>query len=71
MLNTILNALLPMVVTFLLGFVAAWHHDFGPKDASILNRMVLRYTVPLVLFVGTVSTPRAELSQDIPLLIAL
>jgi predicted permease len=27
--------------------------------------------VPLMLFAGTVSTPRAELSQDLPLLIAL
>jgi len=60
-----------MVVTFLLGFVAARRRDFGPKDASILNRMVLLYAVPLMLFAGTVSTPRAELSQDLPLLIAL
>jgi predicted permease len=60
-----------MVVTFLLGFVAAWRGDFGPKDAAILNRMVLLYAVPLLLFAGTVSTPRAELSQDLPLLIAL
>jgi malonate transporter and related proteins len=71
MLDNILGALLPMVVTFLLGFVAAWRRDFGPKDAAILNRMVLHYAVPLLLFAGTVSTPRAELSQDIPLLIAL
>src|SRR6266404_2206528 len=71
MFDTILGALLPMVVTFLLGFVAAWRRDFGPKDAAILNRMVLRYAVPLMLFAGTVSTPRAELSQDVPLLIAL
>jgi len=71
MLDTILGALLPMVVTFLLGFVAAWRRDFGPKDAAILNRMVLRYSVPLMLFAGTVGMPRAELSQDIPLLIAL
>jgi uncharacterized membrane protein required for colicin V production len=27
MLNTVLGALLPMVVTFLLGFMAAWRHD--------------------------------------------
>jgi malonate transporter len=71
MLNTILSALLPMVVTFLLGFVAAWHHDFVTKDAFVLNRMVLVYAVPLALFAGTVSTPRAQLSQDIPLVIAL
>jgi malonate transporter len=71
MLETIVEAIVPMVVTFLLGFVAAFRGDFGPKDAAILNRMVLLYAVPLMLFVGTVSTPRAELSQDLPLLIAL
>jgi malonate transporter and related proteins len=71
MINTILSALLPMVVTFLLGYGAAWHRDFGPTDAPILNRMVLLYAVPLSLFAGTVSTPRAVLSQDIPLVVAL
>jgi malonate transporter and related proteins len=57
MLDTIVEAILPMVVTFLLGFVAAFRGDFGPKDAAILNRMVLLYAVPLMLFVGTVATP--------------
>ena len=71
MLATVLGAVLPMVVTLLLGFVAAWHHDFGSKDAPILNRMVLVYAVPLALFAGTVTTSRARLSQDIPLVIAL
>ena len=71
MLDTIVGALLPLVVTFLLGFVAAWRRDFGPTDASILNRMVLLYAVPLMLFAGTASTPRTELSQDITLLGAL
>ena len=60
-----------MVVTFLLGFVAAWRGDFGPKDAAILNRMVHTYAVPPMLFAGTISTPRAELSQNLPLLMAL
>ena len=60
-----------MVVTFLLGFVAARRHDFGSKDAPTLNRMVLLYAVPLALFAGTVTTSRAALSQDIPLVIAL
>jgi malonate transporter len=71
MLDTILSALLPMVVTFLLGFVAAWRHDFGSKDASTLNRMVLQYAVPLALFAGTVMTSRKALSQDLPLVITL
>jgi malonate transporter and related proteins len=70
-LSTILSALLPMVVTFLLGFVAALRHDFGSKDASTLNRMVLQYAVPLALFAGTVMTSRTALGQDVPLAITL
>src|SRR6478672_7281946 len=69
--QTILSALAPIVFTLLLGFVAAWRHDFGPKEASVLNRMVLLYAVPLALFVGTVGTPRADLVQDITLVCAL
>src|ERR1700681_4533716 len=69
--QTILSALAPIVFTVLLGFVAAWRHDFGPKEASVLNRMVLLYAVPLALFVGTVGTPRADLVQDIALLVAI
>src|ERR1700743_2132401 len=60
-----------MVVTFLLGFVAARRHDFGSKDAPTLNRMVLQYAVPLALFAGTVTTSRAALGKDIPLVVAL
>src|SRR3984885_10895797 len=71
MLDTIFSALLPMVFTFLLGFVAARRHDFGSKDASTLNRMVLLYAVPMALFAGTVTTSRAALGRDIPLVIAL
>jgi len=69
--ETILSALSPVVVTLLLGFVAAWRHDFGTKDASILNRMVLLYAVPIALFVGTVGTPRGDLVQDVPFAITV
>jgi len=71
MLSTVLGALLPIVVSILLGFIAAWHHDFDEKQAAILNRMVLLYAVPMSLFAGTVSIRRDVLSQDIPLVIAL
>ena len=71
MVETILSALAPIVFTLLLGFVAAWRHDFGPKEASVLNRMVLLYAVPLALFVGTVGTRRADLVQDIAFVVAI
>jgi predicted permease len=68
---TILSTMLPIVVTLLLGFVAAWHHDFTAKEATILNRMVLTYAVPLAVFVGTVGTSRDQLIQSIPLALAI
>jgi malonate transporter and related proteins len=69
--ETILGALAPIVVTLLLGFVAAWRHDFGPTDASVLNRMVLLYAVPIALFVGTIGTPRSELVKDLAFAVAM
>ncbi len=61
MLQTIVGALLPVVLTLVLGVVAGWRHDEDSKAAGALNRMVLRYALPLALFAGTVGTPRATL----------
>ena len=56
----------------LLGYVAAAsRHAFSPKDAQVLNRMVLTYALPLAIFVDTVGTPRSELIKDLPLLVVL
>jgi len=69
--RTIVGSLLPVVITLFLGFAAARRHDFSERQAATLNRLVLRYALPLMLFVGTVKTTREELRQAIPLLIAL
>ncbi|HEX4160376.1 MAG TPA: AEC family transporter [Rhizomicrobium sp.] len=71
MVETVLSALAPIVATLLLGFVAARRHDFGTKDASVLNRMVLLYAVPIALFVGTIGTSRSQLAQDVAFAIAI
>jgi hypothetical protein len=71
MVDTVLGALAPIVMTLLLGFVAAWHHDFGATDASVLNRMVLLYAVPITLFVGTIGTPRADLINGLAFAVAI
>ena len=36
MIQTIFSALLPAVITVLLGYFAARHHDFAPQDAPVL-----------------------------------
>ena len=71
MVETVLGALAPIVVTLLLGFVAAWRHDFELTEATVLNRMVMLYAVPIALFVGTINTPRAELVKDVAFAFAI
>lgn len=65
---TILNAMLPVVLTLMLGVLAAWHQDFDESGASVLNRMVMLYALPLVLFAGIVATPREQLAGDVTLI---
>lgn len=71
MFETILGALLPAIVTILLGYFAARHHDFQQKEVPTLNRMVMGYALPLYLFVGVVKAGRAELLQDLPMVMVL
>lgn len=68
MATTIFNALLPVVLTLLLGVVAAWEHDFDQKQAAVLNRMVMVYALPLVMFAGIAATPREQLAGDATLI---
>ena len=71
MINVILGALLPVVVTLALGMLAGWHGDQNVAAARSLNHMVLTYALPLALFAGTITIPRPELISDWPLLIIL
>jgi malonate transporter len=65
--NAVVGALLPLIVTLGLGFFAAWRHDFTPEQAAVLNRMVLLYALPLLLFAGTVTIKRSTLTSDLGL----
>src|ERR1700677_3494866 len=71
MLNTVLGALLPITVILLMGFFSGWHKDFDGAQAAILNRVVMLYALPLLLFAGTVTVPRAVLVQDVPLALGI
>jgi malonate transporter and related proteins len=71
MLKTVVSALLPIVVTLALGFFAAWHKDFKADQASVLNRMVMLYALPMSLFAGMVTTKRGQLTSDLGLAAAI
>jgi predicted permease len=64
MFETIIAALLPIVVTLFLGFFAGWHHDFDAKQGAILNRMVMLYALPLSLFAGMMGIDRGLLLEQ-------
>lgn len=68
---TVINALLPVFVTLLLGYFAAWHHDNAGKFAVTLNKMVMTYTLPLSLFAGTVVISAGKLAANLPTVAAL
>ena len=71
MMNVILGALLPVIVTLALGMLAGWRRDQDTGAAEALNRMVLVYALPLALFAGTITVSRQELVGQWPLLVAL
>jgi malonate transporter and related proteins len=71
MISTIVAALLPMIVALLLGFVAGWHHDFDARQATVLNRMVMLYALPLNLFAGMVGAARDQVLSEGPLAFAI
>jgi len=71
MLDKLLGALLPAVITIVLGYFAARHHDFKQEDVPVLNRMVIGYALPLSLFVGVVQADRSELLKALPLMVIL
>jgi malonate transporter len=71
MLSTVIGALLPIVITLGLGYLAGWHHDFTGDQAATLNRMVMLYALPLSLFVGMATTPRHELTESGGLALAI
>lgn len=71
MIEVIIGALLPIIIILALGFLAGAHHDFNRDQATVLNRMVMLYALPLSLFAGLVTTPLDELIKEEKLVLAL
>ena len=71
MLGTAINALLPVFFVLVLGYAAGRAKRFDADQAAGLNELVLDYALPASLFVGTVRTPREQLLQEGPFILAL
>lgn len=67
MLVTVIFALLPILVTILLGMFAAKRGHFDDKSSSMLIKFVMTYALPMHVFGGIWKTPRKLIIEDIPL----
>jgi malonate transporter and related proteins len=65
--STVIGALLPLILTLAFGYFAGWRHEFTSDQASTMNKLVLLYAVPLLLFTGTVTIERHQLTADLGL----
>lgn len=61
MLITVISALLPIVVTLALGYLAGKLQDFKQGQSSTLNTLVMKFALPMSLFAGLMSTPKKDI----------
>jgi malonate transporter len=67
----ILTIIVPIFFVLLLGYAAGRAKEFDSGKVAGINELVLDFALPANLFVGTVSTPRDQLLQQGPLVLAL
>ena len=65
MLITIITALLPIIVTLGLGLFSGYKQQFNQTQAETLNKMIMLYALPLMLFAGILGTALTEILQNI------
>ena len=67
----ILTIIVPIFFVLLLGYAAGRAKEFDRDQVAGINELVLDFALPATLFVGTVRTPRDQLLQQGPLVLAL
>lgn len=71
MLQTTLFVLLPLFFVMGVGYFAGHTQRLDRHQMTGINRILVEFTLPAALFTGTIQTPRAELVQQAPLILAL
>lgn len=67
MLNTILDALVPVFFGIALGYLGGWTRDLDNKHVGELNTLVMDFAVPASIFATVVQASRPELFGQLPL----
>lgn len=67
----ILGAILPVIITVLIGYISGKRKDFNWQQAGDINKIVMLYTLPLSIFSNMVMTPRHIVMSMGPVAIAI
>ncbi|EKT3981922.1 AEC family transporter [Klebsiella aerogenes] len=67
----ILGAILPVIITVLIGYISGKRKDFNWQQAGDINKIVMLYALPLSIFSNMVMTPRHIVMSMGPLAIAI
>ncbi|MGG8243679.1 AEC family transporter [Klebsiella aerogenes] len=67
----ILGAILPVIITVLIGYISGRRKDFNWQQAGDINKIVMLYALPLSIFSNMVMTPRHIVMSMGPVAIAI
>ncbi|RFS97775.1 AEC family transporter [Klebsiella aerogenes] len=67
----ILGAILPVIITVLIGYISGKRKDFNWQQAGDINKIVMLYALPLSIFSNMVMTPRHIVMSMGPVAIAI
>lgn len=67
----ILGAILPVIITVLIGYISGKRIDFNWQQAGDINKIVMLYALPLSIFSNMVMTPRHIVMSMGPVAIAI
>ncbi|MGR7615803.1 AEC family transporter [Klebsiella aerogenes] len=67
----ILGAILPVIITVLIGYISGKRKDFNWQQAGNINKIVMLYALPLSIFSNMIMTPRHIVMSMGPVAIAI
>lgn len=67
----ILSAILPVIITVLIGYISGKRKDFNWQQTGDINKIVMLYALPLSIFSNMVMTPRHIVMSMGPVAIAI
>ena len=65
------GAILPVIITVIIGYISGKRKDFNWQQAGDINKIVMRYALPLSIFSNMVMTPRHIVMTMGPVAVAI